>query len=593
MGNRTDNSFKKKLGISYALIVTSLVILTSASYYLIKILAAGYINEKNASLIIILLGGGCILVTLFLELYLFRRARSDIDLLFKTLHKDTAGVSNPTPRKGNLNSHSTEFEQIAGLIEERDQENRKQVNWYECILHTIPFPVSVTDNELRWRFTNKKLTQMLKNQTGEVIGLPCNTLDTKVCEQENCANLQQQGNNSSVFFDEEGINYQVDGVPIINSDGQKIGNLEIFQDVTNFIAPSRYQEQVVKRWAGYFALMAQGKVNFRIYRLPEADNHTKEMRQTLLGVNENLVQTRDRLRETISTIVQNSTAVSSASENLASASSQARQATLSINATIQQVSVSANDQREAVTRIESNLDEMNQTIDQVVEGTQNQALAIEKAAQISARISSENGIAAKVGTSAQQVEVMGTHSTQIGIIVETIEEIASQTNLLSLNAAIEAARAGESGKGFAVVADEVRKLADRASRETNTIRFLINDIQKSVADAVTISQQAASEIQTASAELSESIKQVSSVVEDNMNATRKLLSSANEAMEAIKKISLGSQENAASSDQAHIYAEEMSAQVDEFAANALSLSEMSKRLQEIVAQFNLLDSTDT
>ncbi len=98
---------------------------------------------------------------------------------------------------------------------------------------------------------------------------------------------------------------------------------------------------------------------------------------------------------------------------------------------------------------------------------------------------------------AQRVGDLGKRSAQIGAIVQTIDEIASQTNLLSLNAAIEAARAGTHGRGFAVVADEVRKLAERSASAAKEVSEMIRLIQNDASEAVQAMEQTGKNVHTA------------------------------------------------------------------------------------------------
>jgi methyl-accepting chemotaxis protein len=190
----------------------------------------------------------------------------------------------------------------------------------------------------------------------------------------------------------------------------------------------------------------------------------------------------------ISSIIGNAERVSKAADQLLHAS--------------EEVADRARQQSDAASSMAASVEEMAVSIDQVKEsaseahGISQEAGAIseEGAAVIHNAATEMRKISDAVQSSSAIVEDLGKQSNQITSIVNTIKEIADQTNLLALNAAIEAARAGEQGRGFAVVADEVRKLAERTSLSTTEIGGMVSKIQNGTRSAVSSMQAGVSQV---------------------------------------------------------------------------------------------------
>ena len=468
---------------------------------------------------------------------------------------------------------------VNGMIE--------KVVWYEGILDSIPFPLSVTDMDMNWTFINKPTEGLLGVTRAQVRGTQCKNWKAGICDTLDCGIARLRNGFSQTLFDQWGANFKVDTSYLTDSKGEKIGHVEVVSEITNLVAAANYEKSAVEKLSGYLERLAEGQLGFDIEELPEGNEHTKEVKQNFIAIMSNLEKARDMLREMLLNVIENTKNVELSSGELAQASEQAGQATSQIATTIQQVTKGITQQSEATARVTSMVENEVQAINNLVEGTKRQGVAVRKAGEVTNLITSAGGISDKVIESNRKVEEMGVRSNKIGAIVETIDDIASQTNLLALNAAIEAARAGEQGKGFAVVADEVRKLAERSSVATKEIGTLVDEIQKTVQEAVVVSTSVAQEINIASTDLMESIEAVAGVVKENEEITEQLASSSGEVMQAIENIAAVSEENGAAIEQVSASTEEMTAQVEEVNASAQSLAELSSVLKQSTEKFTV------
>lgn len=198
-------------------------------------------------------------------------------------------------------------------------------------------------------------------------------------------------------------------------------------------------------------------------------------------------------------------------------------------------------------------------------------------------IESMTQIKERVEGIAENILALSEQTQQIGEIIATVNNIATQSNMLALNASVEAARAGEHGKGFAVVAVEVRNLAEQSKQATAQVKAILSDIQKATNATVMATEEGTKGVDQGvklAAQTRESIDQLSGVISESAQAALQMVAGGQQQATGIDQVSLAM----TNINQATVQSLASTRQAEKAAQN---LNDLARRLTETLSHYRV------
>ena len=256
-------------------------------------------------------------------------------------------------------------------------------------------------------------------------------------------------------------------------------------------------------------------------------------------------------------------------DNVSAALKEVEELATQVNVGASNLAEAAQDLAEGATDQAASVQEMLATMNTVSDGLKDTSASVEEAYVQALKCAEDAQVSREeMGNMVDSMNRISETSKKIENIIAEIESIASQTNLLSLNASIEAARAGEAGRGFAVVADEIRNLADQSAKSAVDTRELVSNTLFEIEKGSKIAFKTA-DVLDGVVNAIQQIAQTNNVLADN---SKDQAYAVEQADEGIARISEVVQSNSAA-------AEESSATSQELSAQAMSMHELVSRFK--------------
>jgi methyl-accepting chemotaxis protein len=297
--------------------------------------------------------------------------------------------------------------------------------------------------------------------------------------------------------------------------------------------------------------------------------------------------------------------MSTSLEELSSTAQELNATADEINSTVQTFTHDLQKQEEETTATTTSIDRVANTLLDITRKAEGSTKTFEETKEVSRHggetvqqsVQKINGIAQSMDVIEERMRHLSSSLADIAGFVETIQGIASQTNLLSLNAAIEAARAGDTGRGFSVVAEEVRKLAENAANASQQIQSLISQIQTETRETMDATRQGTQAVQSGRDTIHEagiSLEEIMKTANQSATVSVKISIELNlqtdalkEMMKRVRKVQTLGNSNFTAAQTMAASVEEQTASLEQITTSIQRLAEDALKVKDLVVEFKV------
>lgn len=208
------------------------------------------------------------------------------------LIKDTnilveAAQAGDITKRADTSNHQGDYRKIVEGINEALDAVADKVFWYEQILDAVPFPMSVTDMDMKWTFVNKAGEMVVGKNRKDILGMHCSNWKGPICGTDDCGINCLRGGQSQTYSNRGGKNLQIDVAHLNDKDGKPIGHIELVQDISKIKKVEEYQSVEVERLENNLKQLANGILELNL-EVADADEYTGETRENFLRINRSL-----------------------------------------------------------------------------------------------------------------------------------------------------------------------------------------------------------------------------------------------------------------------------------------------------------------